>query len=198
MTPAPTPTQRSKATYPTDLLPQSRSALLLFCAGFHGRNDGIWIHTAGITDVTGVDHDATRIAETQEIYPGWKLLTADVYQWTRDPAPRRTWDTVSVDPQTNQADQCLAWLPEWCNLANQTVILGVMEPQVTQHQLYRLSYPHTPDGWYIDRVTRRNDIAHWLVARRNTTGPHTSVPRAATPPPSATIPSADMPPSMGD
>ena len=164
--------ERSRALYPTDLLGQADSALLLFAAGMHGANDGIWIHDAKIPHVTAVDLDGDKLATMAKLYGtnnGWKFIDADVYAWVsweRNAADRAVYDLVSVDPQISQAGQCLDWLPAWCSLAHQTVVLGIMQTQVDEHDLYSLNYALTPRGWYCDRVTRRNDTAHWAVFRK--------------------------------
>ena len=166
----------TRAVFPTDLLAGQETALLLFCAGFYGRSDGIHVWDAGIPHVTGVDIDGTKLDVMRMLYPGWTLIEADVYSW----ASRQSmftvistaaipvtppWDIVILDPQINQAERCYELLPLWCKLARNAVVLGTMRGTIERDHLHRLDCPALPDGWYLDRVTARNDTAHWIVAR---------------------------------
>lgn len=134
-----------------------QTALCLFCAEWHGRQDAYWIAKQGMTG-TCVDLNAKHLREMQEVYPsGWEFIKADVYEWETD----RTWDVVTLDPWTGQFERCADLLPRWCSLANHVVVLG--------HGNYRLTEPQAPDGWRQDVKIKRSDYKggiNWLVFRR--------------------------------
>ena len=160
-----------RVIFPTDLLPGMETALLLFCAGFWGKNDGIFVFEAGVARVTGIDMDAERIAQMRVLYPieNWHLFVNDVYQWTEATLmhdDHRTWDVVILDPALTQMGRCHEAIPDWCSLAARTVIMGTDQDTVDGYNLQALSSPFVPDGWEITRVTRRNEIAHWVVLQK--------------------------------
>ena len=86
--------EANPATFPVDLLPGHHSALLLFCAGFLGRNDGIHLWDAGIRDVQGIDNDETLVTQMRKLYPGWKIDVSDVYHWASRHAGTEQWELV--------------------------------------------------------------------------------------------------------
>jgi hypothetical protein len=168
--------ESAKVVFPTDLLSGVETALLLFCAGFHGRNDGIIVWDAGIRDVVGIDHDEERIEQMRRLYPSWRFFTHDVYTWLDEHVSMLDtdeglascfipWEIVVIDEQMNQSDHCLTLLPMFCRLASKAVVLGVMEPTIRREKLWALTSPHTPSGWEITRLTQRSSGgAYWLTA----------------------------------
>jgi hypothetical protein len=161
----------SRLVFPTDLLPEQRTALLLFCAGFYGRNDGIHVWDAGIRQVIGVDSDELKLQVMANLYPGWLFIGADVYAWADGARARALLsDIVIVDCQVNQSERCYELIPDWCSLANNVVVLGTQPETIQAHGLQTLRSELTPEGWHITRLTKRNDAgSHWLTLQRKTT-----------------------------
>ena len=151
--------EANPATFPVDLLPGHHSALLLFCAGFLGRNDGIHLWDAGIRDVQGIDNDETLVTQMRKLYPGWKIDVSDVYHWASRHAGTEQWELVVLDPQTNHTARCLALLPTWTSLARNTVVLGMLDHDVPNS-------PASHERWKMTRIVERNDTARWVVYRR--------------------------------
>lgn len=124
------------------------TALCLFSAMWHGRQDVYWLAKAGITG-TCVDLDGERLEQMREVYPdGWQFVEADVYEYAVE--ADRTWDVVTLDPWTGQFERCAWMLPLWCQLANRAVVLG--------HGNYRLPEPQAPDGWELADRIKRSDF----------------------------------------
>lgn len=144
--------------YPAHLLEGCESALLLFCAGFLGENDGDVVAAAGIGDVTGIDHNAGRIAEMREKYPAWTLVEGDAFEFALDQfeIPLMNFDLVSVDPDSGLDERVRAWLPAWCALARRVVVLGTVSDEPLD----------PPDGWEAEPPVRRNARARWLPYTR--------------------------------
>jgi hypothetical protein len=168
---------RAKATphvFPTDLLRGLDSALLVFCAGFLGANDGIHVHDAGIPNVVGIDNNPDMCDTMRALYPAWDIRTDDVYSWLahvdnerRQGRHRDRYDIVIVDCQTSQSELTHRLIRHYTALAKRTVVTGVMPDTIRQHNLGSLRSPYLPPGWALTRLTRRNAAgAHWLVAQR--------------------------------
>ena len=145
----------SGVTYPGHLMEGCETALLLFCAHWHGRQDAYWIADAGLVG-TCVDVDGEKLAEMQAIYPaGWHYVEADVFEF---PVTNRgqQWDVVSLDPWTNQFNSCALHIDLWCSLARKLVVIG------TGHD----TKIEPPDGWRITDVRKRSDYnggVYWTV-----------------------------------
>jgi len=108
--------------YPRHVLKGCETALILFAAGFHGRQDGYWIARAGL-QATCVDHDERLLGEMQAVYPrGWDFIVADAYAWVESAVGK--WDVVSIDCPSGHFDRCADLLPTWTRLASRAVILG--------------------------------------------------------------------------
>jgi hypothetical protein len=108
-------------SYPRSLLQRCETALVLFAAGFHGLNDGVFLADAGIR-ATCVDTDAEKLNEMLRIYPDdWTFVVADAYEYA---TVSGKWDLVSVDPYTNQFQRCADLVDAWCALARVAVVLG--------------------------------------------------------------------------
>lgn len=136
------------------------TALCLFCAEWHGRQDAYWIAQHGMVG-TCVDLNAKHLEEMRAVYPeGWEFIEADAYEWTAE--TERTWDVVTMDPWTGQFDRCAELLPRWCSLAEKVVVLGFGG--------YRRTDPVAPEGWHLEHKILRSDYKggiYWLVFKRD-------------------------------
>lgn len=147
-------------TYPRQALRVARRALVLFAAGFLGRQDAFWIADAGM-HATCVDMDATKLRLMETLYPPtWQFVESDAFLFAEtEHGLARTWDVVSLDPPTNLFDDCASELPLWCALADQTVVMGVGRDTEWKN----------PDGWYTADVRERSRFqggVYWAVLRR--------------------------------
>jgi len=143
----------SGASYPA--IPHGcETALILFSAHWHGRQDAYWILQAGLVGWC-VDKNERRLREMAAIYPdSWQFVPSDVYEFAE--AATHTWDVVSLDPWTNQFQECADRLPLWCSLANRMVILG------TGHD----TSVKPPGGWRLTDFRKRSDYnggVFWTV-----------------------------------
>ena len=142
--------------YPLRVLEGCETALVLFAAGFHGRQDAYWIAEAGIRG-TCVDHDADKLGEMAAVYPrGWTFIPADVYEYAE--ATGEMWDVVSIDCPSNHFERCAALVPLWCNLARKAVVLGANRESA--------STVRRSPGWAMTELRRRSDFAggsYWAV-----------------------------------
>lgn len=141
--------------YPVHVLDGITDALVLFAAGFHGRNDCVWLARAGVR-ATCVDTDGKKLTEMVAIYPeDWTFITADVYRFNVG----RTWDLVSVDPYTTQFQECADRIDDWCELARRTVVIGTgVGTEVDP-----------PAGWEITDVRARSGFqggVFWTVLEK--------------------------------
>lgn len=147
---------RAKAApelYPRQVLVGCESALVLFAAAFHGRQDAVWIADAEM-QATLVDIDHEKLGEMVLAYPeGWEYVHGDVFDYcTRT---ERMWDVVSIDPPTNLFDRCEQLLSLWVLMANKAVVLGMDDRPVV-----------APHGWQLTEVLRRSNFAggvYWQV-----------------------------------
>lgn len=144
------------SVFPGSVLEGSETALCLFSAAWHGRQDAYWVARRGLT-ATCVDLDARRLEEMREIYPpDWEFVHADAFEYVRERvmyADRV--DAVILDPYTVHFAACAAYLPEWCDAANNVVILGMdgreLEP---------------PPGWELQLKLKRSSYkggVYWQV-----------------------------------
>ncbi len=142
------------ATFPCDALAGSHTALVLFAAGFFGRQDAFWIAEA-LMHATCVDIDHERLDAMAAVYPtDWDFLEANVYEWA--PGQTGQWDVVSVDCPSGHFDQCADLLPVWCRLARRLVVLGAGRGQEFVQ----------PSGWEVTDVRRRSSYGggvYWAV-----------------------------------
>ena len=139
------------------------TALCLFSAAWHGRQDAYWIAKYGMR-ATCVDLDRGRLDEMREVYPrDWAFNREDVFVWTqRHQEVGSRWDVITLDPFTNLFERCADMLPTWCELANRVVVLG--------HGNYRLKEPPAPEGWSQVSRVRRSDFKggiYWLTYARD-------------------------------
>jgi hypothetical protein len=143
--------------YPRHILSGCKTALVLFAAGFHGRQDSVWMAEAGLR-TTCVDTDEAKLTEMARVYPqGWEFVVDDVFAYASD--CDRTWDVVSLDPFTNQMQECANLLPLWCHRAEQAVVLGV----------HGDTDVHAPHGWRVVEQVPRSSFGggvFWVVLER--------------------------------
>lgn len=143
--------------FPHEVLVGCETALVLFAAGFHGRQDAVWIADAGLR-ATCVDVDGVRLEEMRVIYPdGWQFVTSDAYVFAA--MTDRQWDVVTADPYTNQFDRCADSIAALCRVARRAVVIGVGPSTVVT----------PPQGWKITGSKRRSDYGggvFWLTLER--------------------------------
>ena len=110
------------ARFPRHVLDGCETALVLFAAGFHARQDATWVADAGL-QATRVDTDAKRLGEMVLAYPeGWEYVHGDVFGYAEmrgAPGP-----SCRSTRQRPCSDAAPASRPVWCELANQAVLLG--------------------------------------------------------------------------
>lgn len=151
--------QAADKTYPVELLADCGDALILFAAGFLGRQDGIWIADAGLPAVC-VDLRLELLHEMAAIYPPeWQFVHGDVYDLLGlDALP--TADLVSVDCPSGHFDRCADLLDQICALARRHVVIGCgVDTEI---------FP--PAGWTLEPKRRRSSFAggtFWAVLRRD-------------------------------
>lgn len=147
---------RNAADYPSGLLREGGKALCLFAARFYGVNDAI--HMARKSMVLTLVDTSDRVLEMAEMYECAKVQT-DAWrfaEWSR--GQRESWDAVSVDCYTGDANKrALGDLELWCALARDVVTVTHVNGQK-----YRV-----PDGWTDSLFPRkpRSGIS-WLVLER--------------------------------
>lgn len=152
--------ESSGEVYPRYLFERARTALVLFAAGFYGKQDAYWIQEAGMV-ATCVDLDAEKLAAMQAIYsPGWEWHATDVFGFAATAHHQgRHWDLVSLDPPTGLFDATATLLPVWCQLADQAVVMGAGKDTKIE----------APPGW-VERAWRPRSMfrggVYWVVLER--------------------------------
>jgi hypothetical protein len=147
------------SVFPSDVLESCDSALMLFCAGFYGRNDCIWLQEAGLLDVVGIDLDAGKLDVMRELYPeDWRFVCVDAFV-AAHVFKAGAYDLVCVDAFAGEhADRALQMLDEWTRIARRSVVLtAIGKPE---HDV--------PSGW-TSRFVHRSDHeggCYWLVLER--------------------------------
>jgi hypothetical protein len=158
----------SPGTFPPYVLDGCPSALLLFCAGFHGRYDGVHVLDAGVPEVTAIDFDPITLDEMRGLYPSaWEFECADAYEC---PLGERAWDLVCVDPPSDHALRAPERLERWCGASSRWVVMGVMARWFREHDLplVRDSIA-APGGFRAHDLRRRNRDdggVFWAVLER--------------------------------
>jgi len=108
--------------YPRHALRGLETALCLFAARWHGRQDAYWLAEAGLR-TTCVDLDGDRLREMMAVYPDdWAFRQMDAWDFANTTPVG--YDVVSLDPFTFDFDRCHADLGLWCSLARHAVIMG--------------------------------------------------------------------------
>lgn len=143
------------AVYPRHLLAGCHDALVLFAAGFLGRQDAFWIAQADVHG-TCVDVRPELVARMERLYPfNWEFVVADVYGFD----PGRKFDLASIDCPSGHFARCAELLPTWCSFARRYVVLGT-GPHVAIRP---------PDGWRLLERRHRSDYAggvEWAVLEK--------------------------------
>jgi hypothetical protein len=147
------------AAYPRDLLADCRDALVLFAAGFLGRQDAFWIADAGL-EATCVDVRPHQLGEMAMMYPPtWVFVEADVYEFIQRPSIH-VYDLVSVDCPSGHFQGCAKLIDAWCMFAERYVVLGTGPDTEIR----------APFGWTLLERRKRSDFAggtYWAILRRN-------------------------------
>lgn len=143
-------------SYPISVL-EGETALILFAAAWHGRQDAYHVAQAGLRG-TCVDADGALLSEMARVYPdGWEFVEADVFSYTAAAVlGGRRWDVVSLDPFTNLFDRCADLLETWCSVARRAVVLGSGTYTVVD----------APTGWQVTDQRWRSDFhggVYWRV-----------------------------------
>lgn len=151
--------QDGDTSYPRELLDGCGDALLLFAAGFLGRQDGIWIADAGLTAVC-VDVRASLLHEMAAVYPAdWQFVCADIYQLI-DRGELPPADLVSVDCPSGHFQRCADLLDKLCALARRYLVLGCgCDTEV---------FP--PGGWTLLERRYRSPFAggtYWAILQKD-------------------------------
>jgi hypothetical protein len=141
---------RPRSKYPS--IPHGcKTGLLLFGAAFAGENDGAHLLHAGLTCEV-VDTDPSRLVEMEKHYPDtWTFTKRDAFEFAAQATPG-SWDVVSVDPFTAEADRVYDMLDVWAGLARVMVVVGAQHETVQRRGI--------PRGW---REVPRNGKWSWLV-----------------------------------
>lgn len=146
-------------SFPCPALAGSSTALVLFAAGFWGRQDAYWIADAGL-HATCIDIDHEKLDEMAAVYPtSWDFLEADAYDWAEATTSR--WDVVTVDCPSAHFDRCAERVALWCQLARRLVVLGA-----GRHQRDAIE---APAGWAVTDIRRRSNYdggVYWVVLER--------------------------------
>lgn len=132
-------------SYPRHLLKQCEDALVLFAAGFHGRQDAYWVADAGL-QATCVDKEGDLLFEMAAVYPdGWEFQHTDAFEFARWTG--QMWDLVSVDCPSTLFERCAREVGLWCDIARKAVVLGTGGDTVV----------NVPSGWTVTETRRRSD-----------------------------------------
>lgn len=144
-----------ETTFPLRVLEDRQTALVLFCAGFYGVQDAVFVADAGLQAVC-VDVDVERVDVMRRIYPsGWDFVVDNVYEYAADTrlSPR---DVVTVDCPSGHFDRCADMVERWCELATEAVVLGSGFATVVL----------APTGWSVTETIKRTDYrggVFWTV-----------------------------------
>ena len=151
-------------SFPGQAMSGSRTALAVFCAAFHGRQDAYWLAQAGLR-TTCVDMDGGRLDEMAAVYPdNWEFVQRDAWEFAREAAAAgRTWDVVTIDPFSNRFQEIADDLELWCSLADNVVAFASGVGTRVE----------APDGWMVVDVRRRSSHLggiFWHVLERTGVG----------------------------
>lgn len=143
--------------FPTWVLDGCATALVLFAAGFGGRQDAQFVADAGLR-ATCVDTDVKALALMRDAYPeDWNFIVADAFEFPK--TTRKMWDLVTVDVYTNVFDRAAQMVQDWCDLARRAVVLGTGQNTRVE----------APDGWLIRERLERSAFmggVYWAVLQR--------------------------------
>jgi hypothetical protein len=138
--------------YPVHLLEGCETGLLLFGAGFLGRNDGIHFLDAGLRCHV-VDSDNEKLTEMESIYPDtWTFECADVFDFITYTG--RRWDAVSVDPPLALMLGCMNRRHKFIALAAKVLVIGTRTWDDAHRDL---------PNWKSELEMTRNAHAKWKI-----------------------------------
>lgn len=148
----------NRATFPQNLLSYCDSALMLFCAGFYGANDCIWVQHHGIRRVRGIDVDDDKLRVMRKLYPpNWWFSHADVFESI--PSMLKKYDLVVADPSINLVQRLLKRVRCLTDLSEKFVVVTI---QGTVEYDWTL-----PSDWYIRGYHLRNQAGTcWMILER--------------------------------
>lgn len=153
--------------YPTEHLVGCEDALILFAAGFLGRNDGYWIAEAGLT-ATCVDIDDVQLRRMRDLYPpGWRFVCGDVFVECN--LSLEMFDVVSADPPSNLAARCLEELPLLLSCARRLAVIGCTQDACDSLGVSNLAEFEARDWRLVGVVWRSANFGgtYWLTLRRS-------------------------------
>jgi hypothetical protein len=146
--------EQAGRAFPRALLRRCNTALVLFAAGFYGRQDAFWVADAGLR-ATCVDNDQAFLGRMQKVYPNtWEFTQADAFFYAT--YTDRRWDLVTVDCPSNLFDRCASEMETWCRIADTAVVLGTGKDTVVE----------TPPGWRFVGRRHRSDFVggvYWTI-----------------------------------
>lgn len=140
--------------FPSFVFNRSRSALILFCAGFYGGHDCLKAADAGLTQVTGVDIDAQKLAVMAKLYPPeWIFSSRSVYDLNFDDA-----DLVTVDAPMDQIGDIInqGWLDKWSKHARNHMVVNILR---------EMPYFVPKDFRELGKIHRSEQVS-WLILTR--------------------------------
>jgi hypothetical protein len=144
--------------YPTHLLENARTGLILFSAAFLGHNDAIHFALEDV-ETTCVDINAERLEEMSRLYPDdWVFVCRDAWEFAAERAAAGDkWDVVSADSFLgNATDKSLMSLELWCSVAGRALTATL--PVGADYDV--------PVGWTADTFVRNSNVL-WLVLTRD-------------------------------
>jgi hypothetical protein len=143
--------------FPRYVLQTCDNALMLFCAGFYGKNDCVWVEEAGITNVTAVDIDQDKVNVMKSLYPDeWEFLVEDVYSFTAKATSKGLEYTLVVaDVPLTQFESSRPWYKHWCLLSTKYVL-------ITAEANAFVRAGHLPRDWKVKAVINRTSQSSWL------------------------------------
>jgi len=134
----------TSGSFPVEALKGADTACLLFCAAFHGSNDAIFVHDAGIKRALLIDNDYRKLTEMEAAWcsyqPNWDFQTGDAFGFLQRAAER--FDVVVADPWTGHISRALKMLNVWHRYVDRALIVGV-----TMIFLAEQGLPPTLDGF---------------------------------------------------
>lgn len=144
-------------SFPTGVLRNQRTALVLFSSAWYGMQDAYYVAAAGLT-ATCVDLRDENFDAMRALYPdGWEFEHADAYEFIR--RTQRRWDVLTVDCPSGHFQKCADLLPSLCGLARSAVVLGSgADTRMV-----------VPDGWRVLTRNRRSMMyggVYWTVLVR--------------------------------
>lgn len=140
--------------FPSFVFNRSRSALILFCAGFYGGHDCLKAADAGLTEVIAVDIDLAKLRVMESLYPSrWTFMCQSVYDLNVAPM-----DLVTVDAPINQIGDIVnqGWLDKWSKYARNHMVVNILRD---------MPYFIPKDFRELGKIHRSEQVS-WLILAR--------------------------------